>query len=186
MQPPALIVVNGQPATGKTTLALQLAEHLQAPCFCKDVYKEAAYDVFGSITPEQNALFGRLAMRLLFLDAEQVLRAGGTCIIEANFAADIASAEYQELIEGFGARGCQVFVSAPPEVLLERFVARARSDERHAGHGDADPGKADEWRERFSRPFPPLHLSLPLIAVDTTDFAAVAFSDVLARVRETL
>lgn len=186
MQSPALIVVNGQPATGKTTIALRLAERLRIPCFRKDVYKEAAYDVFGSVTPEQNALFGRLAMKLLFLDAEQVLRAGGQCIVEANFAADIASSDYQKLIHEVGARGCQVFVSAPAEVLLERFVARAQSAERHPGHGDAAPGKVDEWRERFSRPFLPLDLSLPLIAVDTTDFATVVFPDVLARVRETL
>jgi predicted kinase len=186
MTQPALIIVNGLPATGKTTLAERFAEEFRLPCFRKDVYKEAAYDVFGAITPEQNKLLGRLAMRLLFLHAQEVLRAGSSCIVEANFSSDLASKEYEELLTTVNARGCQVLVTTDPSVLFERFAERARSEERHPGHGDHLPESLAVWRERLSQPFSPLQLSVPLLTVDTTDFSTLDFPALLARVQETL
>jgi predicted kinase len=182
----ALIIVNGQPGTGKTTLALRLADALNIPCFRKDVYKEAAYDVFDEVTAEQNKSLGKLAMRLLYLDAEEVLRRGGSCIVEGNFLADLASDEYQKLIVSAGVRGCQVLVSCEAEVLIARFLSRANSGDRHPGHGDHVPEMQAAWKERLAQPFESLRLEVPLVNVDTTDFTKVDFESLLAQVRKTL
>jgi predicted ATPase len=47
-----VILVNGLPASGKTTLARALARRLRLPLFSKDVIKEAHAEVFGAQPPD--------------------------------------------------------------------------------------------------------------------------------------
>ncbi len=44
---PALIVVAGAPATGKTVIARRVAKALQLPLVCKDDLKELLFDDLG-------------------------------------------------------------------------------------------------------------------------------------------
>jgi predicted kinase len=59
-----VVLVNGMPASGKTTLARGLARRLRLPLFSKDVIKEAHAEVFGARPPdgraqrEWNRMFG--------------------------------------------------------------------------------------------------------------------------------
>lgn len=45
---PLLVVVSGPPASGKTTLAATLAEHLRVPVLGKERFKETLYEVLGT------------------------------------------------------------------------------------------------------------------------------------------
>jgi hypothetical protein len=47
-----VVLVNGLPAAGKTTLARALSQRLSLPLFSKDVIKEAHSDVFGVQSPD--------------------------------------------------------------------------------------------------------------------------------------
>src|ERR1700691_3491513 len=47
-----VVLVNGVPASGKTTLARGLARRLRLPLFSKDVIKEAHAEVFGAQPPD--------------------------------------------------------------------------------------------------------------------------------------
>jgi hypothetical protein len=62
-----VVLVNGLPGAGKTTLARSLACGLRVPMFSKDVIKEAHADVFGARPPgglpqrDWNRMFGAAA-----------------------------------------------------------------------------------------------------------------------------
>ena len=44
---PTLVLISGMPATGKSTLAVELADQLGWPVFTKDTFKELLFDVAG-------------------------------------------------------------------------------------------------------------------------------------------
>jgi glucokinase len=68
---------------------------------------------------------------LLYLVAERELAAGRSLALEANFTRGKAEPRFAALPPH---RLVQVWCSAPPEVLLERYRAR----QRHPGHRDAE------------------------------------------------
>ncbi len=132
-RPPLLVVVTGPPASGKTTIARELGDRCRLPLLEKDPLKELLFDTLGAGGRARSREIGGAAYALLFDTIGRLLRGGTSLVVEANFAADTAEA-------GFGglppARLLQVYAFAPPELVLERFTARAGTRDRHDGHAD--------------------------------------------------
>src|SRR5688500_5640391 len=72
---PALIIVNGLPATGKTTLSIQLADALGLALFSKDMFKEILFDTLGWSDRAWSRRLGVASIALLVRVAEAELRA---------------------------------------------------------------------------------------------------------------
>jgi predicted kinase len=79
---PLLIIVNGRPATGKTSIAERLSTELGIPLFTKDAVKELLGEVVGA--PDRGAAkaLGEASIALIFQHAETVLATGSPAIIE--------------------------------------------------------------------------------------------------------
>jgi predicted kinase len=61
-----VIVVSGIPASGETTLARRLGEHLGMPVISKDTIKEALFDVLGTGDLERSRELGRAAHVVMY------------------------------------------------------------------------------------------------------------------------
>ena len=81
---PLLVVVTGPPASGKSTLARELASSLDVPFLSKDELKERLYEVFGDATEAEDDV-ERAALAILFSVANSNLDAGVDVLIESNF-----------------------------------------------------------------------------------------------------
>jgi predicted kinase len=164
---PLLVVVTGPPASGKSSLARELARELRLPFLSKDELKERLYEELGSGEDVEDAI-ERSALAILYSVAAGNLRAGVDVLVESNFDRNSDTAPLREL----GARIVQVHCGGDPGRLARTFAERSARGERHPGHGDA-PRDAGEVRRKIeSGLWEPLELPGELIRVDVSQGSA--------------
>jgi predicted kinase len=152
----ALIVVNGIPGAGKTTLCRALAPLLSTPLVAKDAIKEALSDAAGGGLP--TSALGGIAMDAFWRIAALRL---GTVMIESFWATGRDEAFFARGYESLGAPpGVELWCTVPIELAAARFRMR----DRHAAHDDRD--RVDDMRRLATRARP--ISGLPVIEVDTS------------------
>ncbi|HEY1390576.1 MAG TPA: AAA family ATPase [Ktedonobacterales bacterium] len=181
--PPLVIVVNGLPATGKTTLARRLADDFHLPLLAKDAIKETLFETLGWSDRAWSRRLGTATMALLYLLLEEHLRAGRPCIVESNFYPDRDGERFRALQETYPFSLFQILCVADGPTLYERYCQRARSADRHPGH--VETHNLEEHRELLLRGrIDPLPLGGALYELDTTDFAAMDYVGLYAAIAQ--
>ncbi|MFJ5231307.1 AAA family ATPase [Kitasatospora sp. NPDC088391] len=170
-----VVLVNGMPAAGKTTLARALGRRLGLPLFSKDAIKEAHAGVLGAQPPdgrpqrEWNRQLGAAAsaaMWALLADAP-----GGAVLDSTWPAAETWEYVRGGLLEAGVDRPLQIWCEVPVEVARRRHELRHPT--RHPLHG-ASPD-VEEWYGRWARATP-----LPLARTRRVDTARPVDLDALA------
>lgn len=178
---PQLIIVNGPPASGKSTLGKEIAAELGIPFLSKDALKEEMYDSLGKIERTISRRLGETSMRLMYTVAKKILDAGLGVVIEANFYHGVSEKDLSKLIAVSDA--VMVHCTAPEEVLKQRYIQRAKSGERHPVHDDAN--RADELSKDLDKGiYDPLDLGIPLILVDASDGFNPSVAEIVSRLRD--
>ena len=175
---PLLIIVNGRPCTGKSHLASMISKKLRIPLFAKDLIKEKLGEILGT---EDRAASGRLgvaSIALMYQQAEIVLASGFPVMIESPLLPNLAADEIETLRRRVGCRLFQIFLRAEPEVILERFRSRARGGVHF--HDEA----LQELEAIVATELEPVPISGHTLIVDTTDFRAVNYPEIIERVIE--
>ena len=162
---PLLVIVSGAPASGKTSVAEELAARLRIPIISKDTFKETLYETIGSDDALEPAI-ERAGLALLFSVVESQLDAGVSVVAESNFDASSDLEPIRELARAHDVRVVQVHCRRDEERLLDRFVVRIADGRRHPGHGD-EPEDVEEVRAKLEAGvWDPLDLPGELIAFD--------------------
>lgn len=172
MTQPLLVIVGGAPATGKTTLARELARRLHLAILTKDDIKESLADALGSGDRTRSRELGRAAYRVLFDVTARTLEAGTGVVLEANFYRDDSADELRRLAR----LGEAVIVLCRSDAATRRARFETRRD-RHPVHLDREV-LAHEWADddaKFA-----LDLGVPRREVDTTRAADVDLDAIVA------
>ncbi|HEY6426464.1 MAG TPA: AAA family ATPase [Acidimicrobiales bacterium] len=152
---PLFVVVNGPPASGKTTLSEPLARRLGLPLIAKDTIKEALMTVFEVPDVEASQRLGRAAIAAMLGTAASCTTGA---VLDANFRRSIAAAELGRL----PGQVVEVFCECQRGVCLARYRARGR--QRPPGHFDAARADADIWNDEVAQP---IAGDWPLVRIDT-------------------
>ncbi|QBD79857.1 ATP-binding protein [Ktedonosporobacter rubrisoli] len=186
MAKPWLILINGLPGTGKTTLARRLAADVQLPVLHRDGIYETLFDGLECQTYGCPPLIGPASFRILHYAAGSFLAAGHSLIIEGFFGmTELATAEFRQLQQAYDFMPLQIQCQAAGPILLERFLARAGTPERHPCHRDLEFVRQNReimLRGRLAN----LPLGGKVLEVDTTDVGAYNYKHILQEVRLTL
>ncbi|MGW1777485.1 AAA family ATPase [Streptomyces sp. NPDC002104] len=154
----SFVIVTGLPASGETTLARELAAHLELPLIDKDVILESLYDSLGVGDHSWRHRLSRAADDILLALAAEA----GRAVLVNWWHHDTAPGRLHQL----DAHLVEVFCDCPAPVVAERF----RTRKRHPGHLDQDltleqiHDRVTAWASHPG----PLSLGGPVRTIDTS------------------
>ena len=180
---PLLVIVNGAPASGKTTLARRLADTLRLPILERDGLKEVLADHLEVADLAQSEALTRAAVGVFYALADQLARAKVGMVLDQAYRRGQAEEQLRPLLAA--SQAVIVHCVVPPEENVRRYIARFERGERHPAHFDHEriarvrSGKLRiDWRQSE-----PLELPVPTLHVDTLDGYKPSFAEIVAFVR---
>lgn len=151
------MIVSGPPASGKTTLAPQIARALGLPVVAKDTIKDALMSTLNVPDVEASRRLGRAAVAaMLAVAADSPVGA----VVESNFYRSRAAEEIRRLPGDI----VEVFCRCGRDVAAARYAARAAT--RAAGHFDHARTADELWNDEIAEP---VAGGWPVIEVNTDD-----------------
>jgi len=178
----SLIIITGLPGTGKTTIGKKLAEEFHLPFICKDDIKELLFDGLGWQDREWSKKIGGASYDLLYFITESLLKAKKSLIVETNFNPKFANKKFLDLKNKYDFVPFQVRCVTDGKILLDRFIKRANSGDRHPGH--VDGWSLDEWRSILLQgKIEALNIGGEIFNMDTSDFNKVDYNKLVGAIK---
>lgn len=164
------VLVNGVPASGKSTVARTVAAAKGWPLLTLDTVKEAFFAHLGTGDRDYNRLLGKASYQAIFALIGD-FPDGAIAAVDAWFGFQPVEVLNEHLARAGIGKVAEVWCHAPAAIIGERY--RARLGHRHAGHlGESYIPELIDLAGRAE----PLG-SFPLFEVDTTsplDITALA------------
>ncbi len=129
-----ILLVNGVPASGKSSVAAVIARRLALPVLALDTVKEAFFDHLGIGDRDWSRKLGRASYQAIFATIA-AFPDGLGAIVDAWHKFVPLDLLEDHLVRAKAGPVVEIWCHAPPEVCAERYSARA--GDRHPGHPPA-------------------------------------------------
>ena len=168
-----LIIVQGQPATGKSTIARKLAKDLGVKLVEKDAIKEFLYEYVGTDDTDWSKMLGQVAIETLYSLTAKLIERGYVTIVETAFWSDVARAEFNGILQRHTVEAIEIFCHVDESERVKRINDRINSGTRHQGHIDV--------LSKAVKRYEPLSIG-EIIDVDTTKFGETDYNNLKERI----
>lgn len=128
------VLVNGVPASGKSTVARAVSAARGWPLLTLDTVKEPFFDEIGVGDREHNRALGRASYRAIWSLVADFPQ-GSTVVVDAWFGFQPLEVLDAHLARAGVTAVAEIYCHASPDLLAWRYEARL--DERHPGHPGA-------------------------------------------------
>jgi predicted kinase len=132
-----LILITGDLAAGKSTLAKKLSEKLNTLCFTKDVLKEILSDDIGFSNRQENKKLSIASISVMNHIFYQYAFLKQDLILEANFHKEEIEI-LQNLAKQNDYKIIILYLQGEIDMLFERFTNRIKNENRHPTHCTSD------------------------------------------------
>ena len=167
---PRLVIISGPSASGKTSIARELAAELELALIAKDDVKEALFDTLGNPRDDaETARLGNASYVVMERLGCRILEAGVGLVVEGNFMRDRHEVHLGPLAAR--SRAVVLHCEIAPEAMAKRLKKRLTGKKkRHPGHTMPDPELLEEPEKLVEsrEDLDPPNLDLPVKRVDTT------------------
>ncbi len=161
-----LILITGDLAAGKSTLAEHISKRYRIPTFTKDRIKELLCDRFGFSNREENLNLSYLSFDLLYHIFECFANTGSSLVLESNFRQSELD-RLKTAAEQTGYEIVTIFLTGDLHILHQRYLNRASSGTRHPAHLSQNLDSVDDFIT-VSKANVPKFLYGTIIPIDTT------------------
>ncbi|HOJ44891.1 MAG TPA: AAA family ATPase [Bacilli bacterium] len=128
-----IIVIAGDLASGKSTLAKNLSDHFKIPYFTKEGIKELLSEEIEFSDRSENKKLSNSALKILIHILDRVTKVHGDVILEANFHSEELEKIKREC-ELHHTEVTLLYLTGDIDVLYERFMYREYYQNRHPVH----------------------------------------------------
>lgn len=174
-----LIIFQGAPGVGKSTLSKQVASRTGILLLGKDDIKEMLYDTLPQSDRQFSELQGFASILMLYAFAEALLSKGHDVIIDTALNAKFARQDVQDrVLAPTGANVLEMFCHTDETTHRERFESRAKTT-RHPGHMDDSIAFNDIKLEQYA----PLAIG-DVVDIDTTSDDEVIFDKIISEIKK--
>ena len=126
-----IVLITGDLAAGKSTLADNLSKTLGFTCIKKDCVKEIICDSVGFASREENRRISVATVNSMIHFLEQTLKIGGDIILEANFRLSEVQ-KIKEITGKYDGNLSIIYLFGDEKLLYKRFLERVPN--RHRAH----------------------------------------------------
>ena len=113
------LVMRGFPGTGKSTIARLLAASLHAPLIDRDIIRQTAVNIFGSLPT-----VGQFSYELMFALTREQLSLGLSVVVDTPLTYRTTYEQCKELANAYHTPMLVVHCQCPPEVQRLRLEGR--------------------------------------------------------------
>jgi predicted kinase len=178
MPTPLVVFVSGPPASGKTTLARELATLVPLPLLAKDDIKESLGDSLQKTSLLWSKRLGAATWDLLFMLYERMLAGGASFIAESNFYPEHHRDRLAQMLERHRSCAFEIHCTADPATLARRNNERPRHPVHHSSNGITARVMA-KWVVNNG----PLELSEHVVRVDTGASEPIDLDGIVAAIK---
>lgn len=128
-----LILIMGDLASGKSTLAKKLAEKTNSMYLIKDTMKETLSDDIGFTNRAENKKLSIASVSMMKYFFDKVYPLNINLILEANFHLDELQS-FSDLAKKYNYELISLYLEGDTEFLYKRFMHRVNFEHRHPTH----------------------------------------------------
>lgn len=173
-----VIMITGNLASLKSSIATQLGQDLKIMVFCKDKIKEILGDSIGFQNREENLKLSEATFRLIADGMEQTLKVHDSVILESNFRAYEVE-EIKERCHQLGFDLIVIFLTGNTDILYQRYLKR--QPERHSVHTSTGTMSYETFKSCM-KPFEKSLYGDHAMMIDTSSFDEKAYQELLKHV----